>query len=65
MNASTSCATTMKLSRTSSELTKEVQSARADLRRAKALLGTNTKDAYREAERWFSSAALPITSTAR
>ena len=49
------------LEKLASELTKEVQSARADLRRAKALLGTNTKDAYREAEALVSSAALPIT----
>lgn len=49
------------LERLAAELTREVQTARADLRRAKALLGTGTKDAYREAEALVSSAAQPIT----
>lgn len=49
------------LERLAVELTQEVQAARADLRRAKALLGTGTKDAYREAEALVSSAAKPIT----
>jgi DNA mismatch repair protein MutS2 len=49
------------LEKLSAELTKEVQTARADLRRAKALLGTGTKEAYREAEFLVSGAAMPIT----
>lgn len=49
------------LEKLSAELTKEVQAARSDLRRAKALLGTGTKEAYREAELLVSHAALPIT----
>jgi DNA mismatch repair protein MutS2 len=51
----------LQLEKLAAELTKEVQTARADLRRAKALLGTGTKDAYREAELLVSGAALPIT----
>lgn len=49
------------LEKLAAELTKEVQTARSDLRRAKALLGTGTKDSYREAELLVSAAALPIT----
>lgn len=49
------------LEKLAAELTREVQAARADLRRAKALLGTGTKEAYREAELLVSSAASPIT----
>lgn len=49
------------LERLSAELTKEVLDARADLRRAKALLGATSRDAYREAEALVNSAALPIT----
>lgn len=49
------------LEKLSAELTKEVQTARADLRRAKALLGTGTKEDFRQAELLVSTAARPIT----
>lgn len=49
------------LEKLAAELTKEVQSARADLRRAKALLEPGARDVYRDAELLVSSAALPIT----
>lgn len=49
------------LEKLAAELTKEVQAARADLRRAKALLEPGARDVYREAELLVSNAALPIT----
>ena len=49
------------LEKLAAELTRDVQTARADLRRAKALLGTGTRETYREAEQLVSAAALPIT----
>lgn len=43
------------------ELTSEVKQARADLLRAKTLLGLGTKDSYKQAEQLINQAALPIT----
>ena len=49
------------LERLSGELTRDVQQARNDLRRAKGLLASSSREALREAELLISDAAQPIT----